>query len=173
MPERFSRLLEANRNAEAYQRFRTWRDNAGNRPRNPGSGRARGQTIEVGITPFGFDLPASTVVRSSCTADARREMGTAIGAHGVTTLTGLTVQRIPGFKAARVVMFVGTGGTSTPTSQITGLPYLRYAGRSYSHPFGSATGTDLEYEVFTDLRTALLATNRRVSYQPEKRQVIA
>lgn len=172
MPERFSRLREANRLSNAYTQYRAWEDARRNRVPNVGGGTPRPPTIEIALTPFGFEMPTASAVRATCTESARDRMATAIGTHGPLPTGGISLQRIPGFKAARISLFVGSGGSQREVSQITGLPYLKYAGNSFSHPFGAATATDLEYDVFTSIRAALIGANKRVSYKAEQRQII-
>ncbi|WOB42976.1 hypothetical protein HNI00_07270 [Thermoleptolyngbya oregonensis NK1-22] len=96
-------------------------------------------------------------------------MSAAIGTRAQTTAPTDGGQRIPGFSPAKAVLFVRTGNGTVATSEITGLQYLKYAGNSYSHPFGRGTSTALEYEEFNEIKGALLSSggNRRVSYKPE------
>ena len=141
---------------------------------NVGGGRDRSPTIELALTPFGFDIDAGTAVRGTTTQRSRTLMQSAVGARGITPTTGIINQRIPGFKPARAVLFVGTGASTVATSEITGLRYLKYGGESYSHAFGQNASTDQEFDAFSEIRTALLAggANRRVSYQAEQRKLV-
>ena len=140
---------------------------------NVGGGRDRSPTIELAITPFGFDIDAGVAIRGTTTQRSRTLMQAAVGTRGITPAGGIAVQRIPGFKPAKAVLFVGTGASTVATSQVTGIRYLKYNGESYSHAFGQNAATDQEFDAFSEIRTALLAggANRRVSYQAEQRKL--
>ncbi len=170
MSRRFSRIREASYLNQAVDNYINWLQTAATRPRNVGGGADRPPSVELAIEPFGFTMPASTAVRATATTAARTQMGTGIGTFATVPGGGITLQRIPGYKAARVSLFIGTGSSTVATSEITGLRYLKYGGNSYSHPFGQNVATDLEYDVFTQIRTALAGSNRRISYTPEQRR---
>lgn len=170
MSRRFSRIREASYLNQAVNNYVAWLQNAATRPRNVGGGVARPPSVELAIEPFGFTVAVGTAVRATATTAARTQMSSAIGSYATPAGGGITLQRIPGFKAARVSLFVGTGNSTVATSEITGLRYLKYGGNSFSHPFGQSVGTDLEYEVFGAIRTALAGANRRISYAPEQRK---
>jgi hypothetical protein len=170
MSRRFSRIRESSRLSGAVDNYINWLTTAATRPRNIGGGNDRGPTVEILIQPFGFDMPTGTFARATCTQEARTQMGTAIGAHGILPSGGSSLQRIPGFKAARATLFVGTGSSTVATSNITGLQYLKYAGASYSHPFGRSADADVEFDTFGTIRTVLAGANRRISYSAELRK---
>lgn len=172
MSRRFSRLRDANRLEEAADRYLAWIAASATRVPNVGGGASRGPSVELGITPFGFDLPASTFVRASATDSSRVQMSSDIGTFATVPGAGVSLQRIPGFKPARAALFIGTGTRTTATSAITGLPYNKYSGDRYSHPFGRGAATDLEFEVFGTIRTNLAGPNRRISYQAEVRSQV-
>ncbi|NJL39816.1 MAG: hypothetical protein HC899_26005 [Leptolyngbyaceae cyanobacterium SM1_4_3] len=141
---------------------------------NVGGGRDRSPTIELSIEPFGFEIDAGVGIRGTTTQRSRTIMSSAVGTRAITPTAGSAVQRIPGFKPSRAVLFVGTGASTVATSNITGLRYLKYGGENYSHAFGKSTATDAEFDAFSEIRTALIAggSNRRVSYQAETRKLI-
>lgn len=139
---------------------------------NVGGGRERSPTVVLSLEPFGFDIAAGTGVRATTTQRSRQVMQAGIGTRAIAPAAGATNQRIPGFKAAKAVLFLGTGASTVATSQITGLRYLKYGGESYSHPFGRAAAGDAEYDAFSEIQTALGGANRRISYQAEQRKQV-
>lgn len=172
MSRRFSRIREAAYLNQAVDNYVQWLQTAATRPRNVGGGVDRPPSVELAIEPFGFTVAVGTAVRGTATTAARTQMSAAVGTYAAPAGGGITLQRIPGYKAARVSLFIGTGNSTVATSEITGLRYLKYGGSSFSHPFGQNVGTDLEYDVFTAIRTALAGSNRRISYTPEQRKQV-
>lgn len=55
------------------------------------------------------------------------------------------------FKPARVTIYATSGATTDKLSQITGEPYKRRTGESYTYPFGK-TGTKTRVEVFKAIK---------------------
>jgi hypothetical protein len=74
-----------------------------------------------------------------------------------------------GFKPAQAHIFVPTGATSTPISQIIKLEYKRIAGSSYTMPFGKQNVAGQQSEL--DMRGYIYATaakeKRSVSFTVE------
>jgi hypothetical protein len=172
MARRFSNIRQAPRLNTAFTAYRNWEDAQATRTPNIGGGVARGRSVPVQISPFGLDLAADERILIKVTQRARTFMSGGIGTH-VQAPTA-AARRRAGFTPAKVVLFAGTGTSRVERSGITGLPYLKKGGESYSHGFGAATATEREYEAFNAVATALTdeGTNRTASYQPEKfRQV--
>lgn len=166
MSRRFSRIRDAARLSQAVANYRAW--DAEIRPRNVGNGTARGPSVALYLDPFGRDLEGN-LAQVRCTQEARAQMGTAIGLHVLTAPGTGTARRESGFTPAKVVLKIVTGNGVETVSRITGLSYLKYAGSTYSHPYGRATATDVEFDEFNQIRATLLAAggSRNVSYKPE------
>jgi hypothetical protein len=167
MARRFSNIRQAPRLNTAFTAYRAWEDAQATRTPNIGGGVARGRSVPVQLSPFGLDLAADESILIKVTQRSRTFMSGGIGTH-VQAPTA-TARRRAGFKPAKVVLFAGTGTSRVERSEITGLPYLKKAGESYTHGFGAATATEREYEAFNAVATALTDQNGNytASYQPE------
>ena len=135
---------------------------------------ARRQTIPAAVRPFGIDLDANlAAVRVG--SESHQELGGAVtAARLVTTGAPLaTAQRIEGFRPARAAAFRGSGAATYVQSKVTKLYYLKYAGDSFSLPFGATAGTEEEHAGGTAVKAAIIAAFgaadvKRVSITPEK-----
>jgi len=167
MARRFSNIRQAPRLNVAFTAYRNWEDAQATRTPNIGGGVARGRSVSVQLSPFGLDLAADDRILIKVTQRARDFLTGGVGTH-VQAATA-AARRRAGFKAAKIVLFAGTGTSRTAISEITGLPYLKKGGESYSHGFGAATATEREYEAFNTISTALTAQNGNftATYQPE------
>lgn len=167
---RFSRIRQGARLGQAQSRYIQWLQESATRPQRIGQGTARGPQTTIYLEPFGKSMPTGTLAISRVSNEARTIMSAAIGPRVQTTAPTQGGVKIPGFSPAKVILFVRTGNGVLATSEITGLQYMKYAGNSYSHAFGTSAATvSLEYEEFCEVRDELLAgaPNRRVSYKAE------
>ncbi|MBE9179111.1 hypothetical protein IQ268_11115 [Oculatella sp. LEGE 06141] len=172
-----SRLRKAIREAATLERYVEYIREAATEPPNFGSRGARGPSREIGVVPFSFDIPANNLVIVSASGKSWTKLNPTIGTYADATLGGsVEKQRIGGFKPARLIYFESaTRSVTTPISKRTGLEYQKYAGTTYTAPYGrgSGDGND-EYEVFMDLRSQLRPASytgiRRVSRQVEIRK---
>lgn len=172
MARRFSRLEQVRLLTSAAQRYEQWDDQRATRQPRVGQGTARGRSIRVVVTPFGFDPGAGGVVVRA-TQRSNAAIGGSLGTR-ISTTVGTDDRPFPGFKPAKVIVFQAAGNSIVRTSDITGLQYLRRQGESYTHPFGASSNTDKEIEALEAITTALIAANgnRTVSYQPESQRKI-
>lgn len=165
---RFSRIRNAKVYSEALVKLQAWEDARYNRLNNGvGTRGPRAPQTELAIQPFGLELPSGEKALVRAAQTGYTALSSALGTHASTTLTG--AGKLNGYKPARLVAFFRTGtGVATP-SEITGTKYLKYTGARHSVPFGAATNTEKEYDVFLDIASAIRAggQNRSVSYQPE------
>jgi hypothetical protein len=171
MGRRFQNIKNGERFKQALDRYKTWQSEAYTRLNNGvGTGQAKSPLIAIELEPFGRDLGGDKAL-AKVTTDARSNVGTAVGTRVIAATA--TAVKIAGFKPARIVAFIGTGSSVATTSEITGMRYLKYSGKSYTHPFGR-TGTDLEYDSFNAIAAAFLngQQNRRVSYQAEQWRLV-
>lgn len=79
-------------------------------------------------------------------------------------------QKVTGFIAAKMHLFVGTGSITTPKSGILLLEYKKRGGTSYTYPFGKNEPVDEStYVHMTGKLTKEFSTgNRSVSFKPER-----
>lgn len=128
----------------------------------------RGSDATTAIQAFGFGT--SKVIQVSYSG---RSGGNLTGAGVSAALLGhqaaTDAEFVAGFQAAKATVFVGTGTGAQATSKITGLPYKKRAGESYTFPFGKTTATDGEFERQSAIFTAVEGNvNRSVTFRAEK-----
>lgn len=178
MSRRFSRIQSSARLRPALDKYIAYLNGTATRTSRVGTQGARGNTKVVYVTPFAFDLPANTSVKSTVAPDDYTRLAPFINAGGtggeVTDAAAGDIESRNGFSAARVIfLFNNSRSVSKVTSEITGLPYLKYAAQRFSCPFGRKAATDDMVDTFDDIKTAILAANqnaavKRVSLQKEK-----
>lgn len=178
MARRYSRITSSARLRPALDKYLAYLAGTAERPSRVGTQGPRGNTKAVYVLPFGFDLPASTSIRSSVKPADYTLLSTFINGAGtggeVVDTTSGDVEQRTGFTAARVVFFLNaTRSITTPDSAVTGLKYLKYAGTRYSCPFGrKAVDSDM-IDAFDAIKAAILNANtgaavKRVSLSREK-----
>ena len=131
----------------------------------------------VYLVPFGLDIGATEVVTVNANTAGYALISpfiTQTDGGEITDARGSkTIKDIGRFRAPKVKVFQNaTKKKTTPNSRFTGTPYLKYAGQSYSCPFGRKTASDDIQDVYTDLRARLRARPglevNRVSLQVER-----
>lgn len=169
MPRRFNNMLYAQNRLKAaggaLDAFKAFRNGTSNYST---TAVERGPSVAVGIEAFGF--AAGTVV--SCRFSGRANTG--MDGTGVTgavaghkALADATSMR--GFIPAKAIIYIGTGAGTEVNSKITGLPYKKRNGESFTIPYGRVAATDTEFERQKALLSAVEATvSRSVSFKPEK-----
>jgi hypothetical protein len=181
MANRYSRISQSARLRPALDRYVAYLQGTATRPSRVGTQGAAPERQEVAIYPFTFALTTGqkiivttgkadlAIQAATINASSRAEVDTAVGA--VTN-----PQRIPGFRAARVVSFINATRSAAPaTSDVTGLQYLKYNGTRRSVVFGAKTANDDERDAFLDVKARLITANasaaiKRFSLIPEKSQ---
>lgn len=146
------------------------------RPSRVGTQGARTNTKTVYLTPFGFDIAVDDIYSSTVDPNDYSALSSLITGNGGDSAETLTKDLIirPGFIAARFVTFLNASrAVEVKTSDITGLEYLKYNGTRRSCPFGRATATDDQDDVFAAAKAAFLAANtgaavKRASLSREK-----
>jgi hypothetical protein len=177
MANRYSRIRQARQLQEALTNYTTYL----NTPRQPrvNSRGAQGARINAYVTPFGYDLPPTQVVRVRNNSDdytvlAPRVNTSGSGAKVNNTLGSNTVVTRGGFSPARVVWFRNTTrSVSVKISDVTRTEYLKYAGERSSCAFGRAAADDNMHDAFGAVQAAILAAPpvqaiNRVTLTPEK-----
>lgn len=158
---RDSRIKQAPRLAEAFQRLQTYE--ATPRERNVGSQGPRPPRSDVFVTPYGLDLDTGERARATVANDDLPILSPLINGAGTQaqvdpTLGSNTLVPLQGFRAAKIKWFRNTTVSSFPeTSKRTGLRYLKYNGDTYTCPFGRGVATDNMYDAFNALRTVIAA----------------
>lgn len=164
MGRRFSRIKQAPRLQQAYTAYKAYQDLV--KPYSPrGAGSSPGGFANVEILAFG--LESTDKVKVKVSRRARTSIGANIGARAADATP--TAKRMPGLQPAKIVVFKGTGTTSTETSEITNLQYQKRAGASYTHAFGGSVATEKEFEAQEILIAAFVATaGTSVTFVPER-----
>lgn len=181
MANRYSRITESARLRPALDRYVTYLSGAATRPSRVGTRGAAAERDEVAVLPFTFALTTGqkvivTVAKESLTFLSSQINATADANVDTAPEAVTNPLYIPGFKAARVVFFHNTVRTvSTPTSDVTGLEYLKYNGDRYSCVFGAKTANNDERDAFLLIKRRLQQQHqtskiKRVSLIPEKSQ---
>lgn len=162
---RFSTLSAAPRLQTPYNNYKQWQDRTEPTHYTRSSASNPGGYLGVAITPFGGLGEGKVLVK--CSRRAFTNVANLLGAR-VSDETA-TATRMPGFEPAKAVIFRGTGGTTSETSQITRQSYKKRTGNSYTLPFGGATATEKEMDAQAIIATAVLATaNSSVTFLPER-----
>lgn len=168
MARRFSRIEQGEVLNEALIRYRQYQTERLTRARRVGQGTPRGASVQLVIDPFGLPAASSIPMRVRVSQRSRTIMDTGVGTHAVAPTTARPGTRQPGFEPAKVVMFARAGEARTATSQITGQPYLRRPGASYTHAFGAQAANEAEMEAYSEIVSALADPLRSFSYKPER-----
>ena len=172
---RFSDIKRGGELKTKLDRYTQYLQNPPARRLNSQGDRAPSQ--QVYITPFSFDILGTETVAVNANRDGFTQLATAIngGARSevLAAIGSKTPKDVGRFRPARVSVFQNPTKTkTTPNSKFTGQPYLKYAGDSYSCPFGRKTVGDDIQDAYAIVRTALRARPNllvnRVSLQVER-----
>lgn len=180
MAARYARIRQAPNLVEANQRRIAYESAV--RPRRVGSQGPRDPRKAAYVTPFGIDIASGTLAKTSSTVNGYTALAAAINAGGTggkvtDTLGSNEIAPLFRFKAAKIVWFRNaTVSTSTPTSDVTGLEYLKYNGDRDVCPFGRNLETDNIHDVFNTIKAGLVSnaslkvnrvtlTRENISYQ--------
>lgn len=166
-------LREALRTGSALQRYIRYIEEAATQPPQLNTRGPRGNMRDIVVIPFSFDIPTGETILTKVSQRSWTPLSTAIGTFADVTIPATGAKKRPGFKAAKVVYFTSATRTvSTPVSNRTGLEYMKYEGETYTAPFGRAGANDDEYDVYMQIRSALLPSTytgiRRVSLTVER-----
>jgi hypothetical protein len=177
MATRYSRIRQAAQLQQAltnYTRYLTT-------PRVPqvNSRGAQDPKINAYVTPFGYDLLTTQVVRVRVGDTAYPLLAPRINASGTggkisNTLGSNTVVTRGGFAPARIVWFRNaTRSVEEKRSDVTNTPYLKYNGERSSCAFGRAAADDNMNDAFEAIKAGIFAANaglavNRVTLTPEK-----
>ncbi|MEO0538387.1 MAG: hypothetical protein AAF215_31555 [Cyanobacteria bacterium P01_A01_bin.123] len=162
MAQRFSRIRQGAYYNQGLTNYINYLQTSATRPRRIGQQGPRNLTLQVYITPFGFDIATDELVPVKANPDSYTALSTYINGAGTgaqvgDTLGANTVVTERGFRAARVVWFRNaTRAVNVTTSDITGLQYLNYTGDRDSCPFGRNTATDDQIDAFNAVKAAVL-----------------
>lgn len=181
MANRYSRISASARLRPALDRYVSYLQGAATRQSRIGTQGAAPERQEVGILPFTFALDTGEQVIVTTSKEDLQNQGATINASSRAAITTdintvTDPQRIPGFKAARVISFINATRSATPaTSEVTGLQYLKYNGTRRSVVFGAKAANDDERDAFLDVKARLITANasaaiKRISLSPEKSQ---
>lgn len=172
MSRRYSDINRGPILAQAYQRRQQYlaRDISERNATSQVGTRTSSPGVFILIKPFGQSLSgANDAYRVRTNQRNRQQLRDEVGTHAADMATDSTYLINGNFTPAKIKLFVKTSSRAD-TSKITGIRYLRAVGQNYSHPFGSATATEKEFEVFNVIASALrnASPNNKVTYSPEK-----
>lgn len=133
----------------------------------------QGETNIIGVVPFGLELSQANIVRVGIGKRALDYITaqTLTTPAGIETNQELAVLELKGYTPAKAIVFVqaATQPTQPETSQITGIPYKKTEGVSYTVPYGQSTGTTKELAVRASIQTTVSNIARAsVSFKSEK-----
>lgn len=161
---------------------------------------ARGSSVVVALASFDTKATTkNTLVKASgraMLAETRTATGASPAVLNIDTTVPDTAKKVPGYKPAKVTIFIrelatltgtpapaqapedapgpgGTGsaddGTTTPISRVTGLEYRRRLGNSYTYPMGSSAtaGQTNEEGMMNYVYQQLSTGGRSLSFQSE------
>lgn len=169
MGKRFARILYTQNvlkaTGESITAFRAFRNGTSNYTTTAVD---RGSNVTTAIQAFGFGEATDVIASYSGRAGGNLTgAGVSAAIMGHKALTDAVSMQ--GFTPANAVIFVGTGTGTDVNSKITGLPYKKRAGESYTIPFGKVTTTDGEFDRQVAIATAVEGQpNRAVSFKPER-----
>lgn len=177
MARRYSQIKRGAEYEQALNNYVDYLRNASTRQTKRMVGGARGstrQTIPAALRPFGMELDAGAYASVRASQDSVSGLSTALTNRLFTQGANLAAaEKVYNFRPARVTAFRGTGTATYVQSKITKLFYLKYAGDTFSAPFGATSDTEEEATGGRAVKAAILtqfaaAENKRISVSPEK-----
>lgn len=148
--------IEALPATNKYRKYYEWKRDPEKRKLPSTSISDRGRSRVVSLSPFGkpFDADNKVIVAvSGRSYDKLTDLGGATLFNLQTTPTA-TASKLAGFIPAKAILSqrLATSTTVTAASnRITGRAYKTSAGKSYTIPFGRASGTSIEFEIQNDI----------------------
>ncbi len=139
-----------------------------------GSRENRRALIRAAVRPFGLPVDADELIEVKASAASGTALGPTLGVRLIRSGAELaSAQSVRGFRPARLSAFRGTGAAEYAQSKVTKLWYLKYAGDSFSLPFGALTETEEQGVAARALKAQIItffgsAEIKRVSIAPEK-----
>lgn len=177
MSRRYSQIKRGAEYDTALNNYVDYLRNAATRQTKRLKGGARGstrQTVSAALRPFGMELDAGQFAQVRVSQDSVTGLGNALTTRLFTQGTQLAnSEKLAKFRPAKITAFRGTGTATYVQSKITKLYYLKYAGDTFSAPFGALSDTEEEVVGSRAVKAAVLtnfasADNKRVSIAPEK-----
>lgn len=172
--QRYSRILDSARYYGAISHYIDHIKGVTTRTSRIGKGDPRPESQKLYVVPFGKALATGQMVRVSAAKPSWTNYSN--------RFTGRTVAAAPtdeskivlleGFKPARISIRTGMSAQAVEKkSQVTGLAYGSYGGKSTSVPFGRKDANDQMTDAFLEIETAIgagLSGNFQVSLIREK-----
>lgn len=174
MAQRYSRILSSARYYSAISRYISHVQGTATRTSRIGQGEPRPISQKLYVMPFAVSLAAGQKVPVTAAQPTwNTYAGQFTGRTDATTPANENlIIKLDDYAAARVVIKTGMRSQATvATSQVTGLQYGSYGGRSTSIPFGKKTDTDGMLAAFTEIKTGLtpsMSGNYAISLIKEK-----
>jgi hypothetical protein len=180
MARRFSQIRRGAEYNEALDNYVAYIRNAETRPTKRMRGGIRGtrrQTIAASVRPFGVELASGVFASTRVGQESATELAATVSGRLFTSGTQLSGARpLAGFRPAKISAFRGTGAAAYVQSKVTKLYYLKYAGDSFSVPFGATADAEEEAAGGAVVKAAVLALFggadiKRASISPERVKV--
>lgn len=161
MGNRYSDIKRAARLQEGLNNYVNHLQTLGSRPSRIGQQGPRNLDKLVFVKPFLIDVDADEVLSAQNSTDGYNQLQSYINGSTLAATTDNigadTLAALPGFSAARVVLFLNaTRSVTVARSAVTNLEYLRYAGTRYSCAFGATADTDDIMDAFADIKAATI-----------------
>lgn len=155
-----------------YRKYAEWKQDPEQRELPPGSAQETGARVRAGVQPFGLAIDPDNEFDVGISGRVNTEIsglgGAALYGLEIADLTGYT--RRPGFVPAKAILAARLATSrAVPGTQnrITGQPYKRRTGETYTIPFGRKTATSTEFETQDEIITDRAATHA-LTFTPEK-----
>ncbi len=137
------------------------------------TGSNPGKILNFSLNPFGLEIaPANlTIVPTSRRANSSTTGQAIRAAANLNTELTEDATELQGFIPAKATIFAGTGTTTLVAdgSEITGIPYRKRNGSSFTIPYGASASRPREAEVRAAIRAALVGSpNATVSFKSER-----
>ena len=177
MTRRFSQIKRGAEYNVALDNYVAYIRNSETRPTKRMRGGIRGarrQTLAAAVRPFGIELASGVFASTRVGQDSLTALTSTVSSRLFTSGAQLTGARpLKGFKPAKISAFRGTGAASYVQSKVTKLYYLKYAGDSFSVPFGATSDGEEEAAGGAAVKAAVLALFgsadvKRASISPER-----
>lgn len=155
-----------------YRNYAEWKQNPDKRKLPAGSAQDTGARKRAGVKPFGLALDPQNQYDVGMSGRAFGLLtdlgGTAL--YGLETAALDDYSKRPGFRPAKAVLAVKRAtslAVPATDNRITGQPYKRRTGETYTVPFGRTTGNAFEFGAQEAILTAKSGTHA-VTFIPEK-----
>lgn len=165
MARRYSNIYQGEELKQAQDRLEQYRKNRQTKRRTGGTPGEKQAKFDVSILPFGGsgDVRALVSVTAKGKTNLASKLATRVSSEDKLINAS---EKLKGFRAARVHYFSPDGDTRQYVqSKQTGLYYLKYAGETYSSPFGCTAKTEEFAPAARTVKATVMAFEPSKSYR--------